>query len=197
MASRYTLFLKRIEIFAGLSEADCEEICRLVQAHHYCQGQVLFRQGDASHDLYLVVDGRIKVYIEHPEGDELVAHFEGGEILGEMALLTGHPRSASAVAVADSRLLVIPKEDFDAYLADNVHVLREIAKMLADRQARTNARLSAVGESGRQGPAQREQVLTIEIDELARQEEVEEIIASDFFEEIERKAKEMRARHLR
>jgi CRP-like cAMP-binding protein len=197
VASRYTLFLKRIEIFAGLSEADCEEICRLVQAHHYCQGQVLFRQGDASHDLYLVVDGRIKVYIEHPEGDELVAHFEGGEILGEMALLTGHPRSASAVAVADSRLLVIPKEDFDAYLADNVHVLREIAKMLADRQARTNARLSAVGESGRQGPAQREQVLTIEIDELARQEEVEEIIASDFFEEIERKAKEMRARHLR
>lgn len=193
MPSQSGLFMKRIGIFAGLSDDACDEISGLVHAHYYAKDQPLFKQGDPGDALYLVADGRIRIFLEDARHERDLAFCGEGEILGEMALLTGEPRSASATAATDSRVLVISKEDFDALVGRNPSIMREVAKVLAHRQAQTDAQLLPASNDIHVGTLQAAQKLTIQIDEAEREEEVEEICATDFFEELEQKAKRLRA----
>src|SRR3954447_10209209 len=88
------------------------------------------------------MDGRIKVYTTEGGTEKVLAFYAEGQVLGEMALLTGEPRSASAVAMGDVRVLELAKDDFDTYLSGNVNVMREMMRVIALRQQQTNIRLA-------------------------------------------------------
>ena len=97
-------------------------------------GEFLFRSGDAADRLYVVRTGRLRVLVEGEDGPRIVRELGPGDVLGELALLTGSPRSASAQAVRDSDLLSLEAARFDALLADDPGfaraLLREIAGQL-------------------------------------------------------------------
>jgi predicted acylesterase/phospholipase RssA/CRP-like cAMP-binding protein len=105
-------------------------------------GDYLFRGGDAADRLYVVRTGRLRVLVEAEDGPRVVRELGPGDVLGELALLTGTPRSASARAVRDSELLSLHAARFDALIADDPGFSRALLRELA-RQLQASGGLSA------------------------------------------------------
>lgn len=143
MATKVTELLRNVSIFKSLSDADIHKISRLLKERKYSDDQVLFRQGDKGDALYIVTHGRVKIAVNDQFGREKVLAFipEGG-IFGDMALLTGEPRAANAVASGDVRCLQLRKDDFDVLTSSNVEVMKEMLRIVAERQAATNQRVT-------------------------------------------------------
>jgi Flp pilus assembly CpaE family ATPase len=147
MASKNIVdILHRVDIFENLAEPELERIGDMLTERRYREGQTLFKHGDVGDALLIVADGRVKVFISEGQSERVLAFFGTGDVLGEMALLTGEPRSASASAISDTHVLALSKSDFDTYLATNVSVMREMMRIIALRQAQTNVRLTRGGD---------------------------------------------------
>src|SRR6185312_3382710 len=96
--------------------------------------------GDA---LYIVLEGRVRIATTDHFGRERVLAFYGpGEFFGDMAVLTGAPRSATAGASTAVRLLQLRKEDFDWLVGNSMGVMRGMMRVMVERQAALNTRLS-------------------------------------------------------
>ncbi len=153
MASKNVVdILHRVDIFENLPEPELERIGDMLIERRYREGQTLFKQGDVGEALLIVADGRVRVFIPEGHAERVLAFFGTGDVLGEMALLTGEPRSASAAAISDTRVLALSKSDFETYLATNVSVMREMMRIIALRQAQTNVRLTRVDEQDETSP---------------------------------------------
>lgn len=108
-------------------------------------GKAVFRQGEAASALYVLVSGRVRVFLggDRP-GTERVLRFCGpGDLVGETAFMANTPHISSAIAVDDATVLALARPDFEVLLSDQEPVLRYIAAVVADRQAQANARLAA------------------------------------------------------
>ncbi len=135
MASSVTDLLRQAEVFARLPEAELRNVSKLLRERRLSAGQPLFRQGDPSDALYIVLSGRVRISVTDPSGRETVLAFSGiGELVGEMGLLGGHSRSATATASTDVKLLQLGKADFDALLANNLPLMRDLARVVNRRQ---------------------------------------------------------------
>jgi len=106
-------------------------------------GQVLFREGDAGDSLYVVVTGRIRMLAGAPGAESAIGDLGPGELLGEMALLTGEPRSATIVAVRDTELYRLSTDSAERYLFNEAPVARRIMTVLARRLAQSPSPASA------------------------------------------------------
>jgi len=100
-------------------------------------GEVLFREGDAGDSLYVVVTGRVRILAGAPGSERALRDFGPGELLGEMALLTGEPRTATVVAVRDTELYRLSASSAELYLFSDASVMRRITTTLARRLARS------------------------------------------------------------
>ncbi len=135
--------LKSMDVFAQVSDDDLHKIANLLKEKRVGKDTVIFRQGDVGDSLYIVLSGKIKCATTDSAGREKVlGFFTEGQFFGEMALLTGEPRSATMQAMSDSKLLMLRKDDFDGFLASNVQVMLQMMKVIAQRQAATNLRLT-------------------------------------------------------
>ena len=104
-------------------------------------GKALFYQGDAAEALYIVVSGFLGVVVTTPErGQHLVASIRSGETVGEMALITGEPHSATIVALRDSELVIMPKDIFRRLIAEHPKFLVWLNRLLVDRLHRATFR---------------------------------------------------------
>ncbi len=101
-------------------------------------GAVLFREGDAGAEMYVVLDGSVAL---SRDGREL-ATMGAGAYFGEMSLLTGAPRSATAIAESPVRLAVITQGNFDLLVRENPVLVRGLLEELARRLADTNRKLN-------------------------------------------------------
>lgn len=102
-------------------------------------GQVLFERGDPGDSMYLVVDGVLDVVIARDDGDEwVIDQLAAGEILGEMALLSGQPRSAMVRAVQATELHRLSKYDFDALSQRDADLLKGLNEYVAPRTERVH-----------------------------------------------------------
>jgi lysophospholipid hydrolase len=106
-------------------------------------GQVLLRKGDVGDSLYVVVTGRVRMLASGPEADRAVRDLGPGELLGEMALLTGEPRAATIVAVRDTELYRLSARSVELYLFSDASIMRRITTTLARRLARGSSARSA------------------------------------------------------
>jgi predicted acylesterase/phospholipase RssA/CRP-like cAMP-binding protein len=101
-------------------------------------GALLFREGDTGDEVYIVVNGRLRVFTTDADGHERTLEEVGrGGILGELALLTGEARAASVLAVRDSDLLRLSKSAFDILLDSHPRAMMQIARAAASRLRRT------------------------------------------------------------
>ncbi len=100
-------------------------------------GDTLFREGEAADALYVVIKGRLRVLVGGPTGGMLVAEIGRGEVVGEMALLTGAPRSATVVAVRDSQLVRLSQAAFERIASRCPAAMLLVTRRLVMRLQRT------------------------------------------------------------
>src|SRR5262245_10984480 len=130
--------LRTVSLFANLPR---EVLARLVSEFDELEvpaGHTVFSQGDPGDALYVIVTGAVEVRGRDGRG-ERVAVLGPGDCLGEMALVTGDPRSATVVSLSPTRLLRLDKERFRTLSERQPVFLRELARVLCRRIARTSA----------------------------------------------------------
>ena len=106
----------------------------------YSPGQVIFKEGDAADRMYVVKDGEVEVRI----GDQVVGVMQAGDLLGEMALVDTSPRSATAVARTECRLVPIDQRRFTFLVQQTPFFSLHVMRVLADRLRRSNQRNPSV-----------------------------------------------------
>jgi CRP/FNR family transcriptional regulator, cyclic AMP receptor protein len=95
--------LGRVRLFTGLGEHELESIARSMRLRRFRRGEVVFHAGDPGDALFIVTVGEIKIGLPSDSGDEaILATVRPGDFFGELALLDGAPRSASATALERS-----------------------------------------------------------------------------------------------
>lgn len=124
--------LKRTPLLADLSKRDIEEVGRLADEVDVRAGRVLLKEGDPGREFFVIIDGQIAIT---KEGRHLRT-MGAGEFLGDIALVVERPRTATATAVTDSRLLVVGHREFHSLMEQfpsiRVSVLESIALRLRD-----------------------------------------------------------------
>lgn len=148
MAHPLHAFFVRIPLFSGLSLQELEDVVRIVRPVTLGAGEVLFSEGSPGDAAFVVQTGRIEVY-RSVGGQEVTIHrFGPSEVLGELALLDGEPRSASARALEAATLLGIDKAEFDqlrqALRPAAYVIIRSLAVTLAGRIRETNAQVASL-----------------------------------------------------
>jgi CRP-like cAMP-binding protein len=107
--------LRNSELFRTLSPEALSAIAAGGRRRSYPRGAVVFLQGDPGDGLYVVLSGRVKITVESSEGDEmLLATLSPPDTFGELALIDGQPRSATAEALEQTELLWIGRDAFRA-----------------------------------------------------------------------------------
>jgi len=118
---------------ATLSDADLMAMGTHGVARAYPKNAVIVSEGDMTDSLYVILQGRVKVYVSDERGHELVLHTQGpGEYFGELVLDEG-PRSASVMTLEPSRFLVVPKADFREFVMRNPAFALSLIEKLIQR----------------------------------------------------------------
>ena len=134
--------LRSVPIFASLSDEDAAGLRSLLELEVRPAGSVLFRKGEAGDAMYLIEGGRVRIHIRDEDGDEVtLAELARGDFFGEMAILDGKPRSASATVVEEARLAVLSREHFHAYVRRNPDLALEMLSAITERLRHTDEML--------------------------------------------------------
>lgn len=121
-------------LFSALDEAALRAVEAELEWVHLPGGEILFRQGETGDCLYIVIHGRLRVTVVHGDSNERVVGEVGrGESVGEMAVLTGEPRSATVRAIRDTELLKLSQAGFDRLVAKHPESMRLLARMVVRR----------------------------------------------------------------
>lgn len=127
--------LKKVPLFGQLAPPDLERVVEISRERVYPRNSVILFEDDPGDALYLVAQGQVKVVLIGEDGREVILSVMGeGEFFGEMALIDDEPRSAHVIAMDDSTLLVIRREDFQGLLEQTpaiaLGLLRELSRRL-------------------------------------------------------------------
>jgi CRP-like cAMP-binding protein len=119
-------------LFAGLSQEALGTLVQQLTLVHLARGEVLFREGDPGDALYVICEGEVSVSAEGPPRVEM-ARMSGGAFIGEVALMTDQPRSATVTATLDAELLRIDRKTLSMVLAAHGEVLSAVLRFVRDR----------------------------------------------------------------
>jgi CRP/FNR family transcriptional regulator len=123
-----------LPIFSEIDSGAVQQLAERCIARDFGAGHVLFTTGEACRGLYVVETGRVRIYRTSPEGKEQVLHIEGpGQPVAELPLFDGAPYPASAVTIEPSRLVFLPRGDFEAVYRAHPDVAHAIIRGLAKR----------------------------------------------------------------
>lgn len=125
------------DFFKDTALANLQDLARRAQVVTYSSGQNIFSTGDISETLYIVLEGRVRIVRFSEEGQEVAfGLIDPGEVLGEVAMIDGGPRSASAFAQEKCQLAAINRNDFFQFLESEpkmtVHLLVVMCGRLRD-----------------------------------------------------------------
>jgi CRP-like cAMP-binding protein len=105
--------LAQVRLFVGLDRSTLARLASGARTRRFRRGEVLFHQGDPGDALFIVTAGAVKIVLPSEEGDEaILATVRPGDFFGELALIDGAPRSATAVALEMTETLVLPRDRF-------------------------------------------------------------------------------------
>jgi CRP-like cAMP-binding protein len=119
-------------LFAGLSQEALGSLVQQLTLVHLGKGEVLFREGDPGDALYVICEGEVSVSAEGPPRVEM-ARMGAGSFIGEVALMTDQPRSATVTATLDAELLRIDRKTLSMVLATHGEVLSAVLRFVRDR----------------------------------------------------------------
>jgi CRP/FNR family transcriptional regulator len=135
--------LRSVPLFAGLEEGELERFSQVAVPRSFPAGTRVFHEGDSSDACYIVSEGSFRVTREHSDGRAItLATLGPGEIFGELAMLDGDTRSASAESITDGTLLALPANDVRSLLGRNPEIALKLVAGLVRRLRAANMRLS-------------------------------------------------------
>lgn len=130
------------EIFGALYEDELKALARLGTAVRHPSGRILFEKGDPGDSLMIVLDGRVKISSLSAEGREIVLNFiDPGQVLGEIALLDGKPRTAGATTLEPTELFVLKRQAVLGFLEAQPLVAIRLIGVLCQKLRRTTQML--------------------------------------------------------
>ena len=127
--------LKRAPLFEDLSRKELAQLARVCDDLEVQPGKVLCKEGQMGREFFVIVEGKVLVTRE----GQLLATLNGGDFLGEIAVVTEMPRTATATAETPVRLFVLTGRDFRVVLDDNPTVERKVLRALARRLAEASS----------------------------------------------------------
>jgi HEAT repeat protein len=130
------IVLKSVDMFEGASEQVLADIAAILEETQVPAGKTIFNKGDLGDSLYVIVDGRVRVF----DGATTLGVLGERDIFGELALLDPEPRSASIAALEDTQLFRLDREAFSELMAANIDIVRGVLHVLCERLRGRNER---------------------------------------------------------
>ena len=135
--------LRSVPLFSDLEQGELERFSQVAVPRTFPAGTRVFHEGDNSDACYIVKEGSFRVTREHTDGRAItLATLGRGEIFGELAMLDGDKRSASAEALTDGELLALPAGDVRSLLARHPEISLKLVAGLVRRLRAANVRIS-------------------------------------------------------
>ena len=135
--------LKNIPIFSSLSEMHLEELSKIMLEKTYRKNQVIFDQGDPGNSLIVIKSGLVKISLVDSNNHEfIIKTFSVNDFFGEMSLLDGGSRSATATAVEDTQALIIFRENFISLIQKTPSMTLGMLTELSSRLRTTTENIS-------------------------------------------------------
>lgn len=148
--------LKGIPLFADLEQSELEALAQLGRVRTISRGNVIFYEDDPGTSCYVLLAGKVKIVVNADDGREhILGMLQGGDFFGEMSLIDGQSRSASAICVEDVTTVTIQRDEFLKLLRSNPELTLKLLVTLsqrlraADRNVESLAFLSAPGRVAR------------------------------------------------
>ncbi|MBA4181667.1 MAG: Crp/Fnr family transcriptional regulator [Anaerolinea sp.] len=136
-------YIRDLPLLARLPEADLQALASSGRVRRFPAGTAIFHEGDPGDSLHVVVEGQVRITVLSGSGSEAtVAMVDTGDCFGELALLDGKPRSATATAVTATRTFVVTRNDFVAWLKDRPGAALALLETLSLRLRRTDEALA-------------------------------------------------------
>lgn len=132
-------FFKKGSLFSNLTEEELSQLAQIVRERKFDRNQVIFYEGDLGGSLYVIVSGTVKIVIMADDGREhILGLLDEGNFFGEISLIDGEPRSATAIALDKVSIVMISREDFVRLLRENPEMSLKIMQTLCERLRRTD-----------------------------------------------------------
>ena len=136
--------IRKAPLFTALDDAASASLLANMVSVKISKGTILFAEGDGGDQLYVIAEGKLKLGTSSGDGRENLLSILGpGEMFGELSLFDPGPRTSTATAVTDAKLLSLGQEKLLPWLAENPKVSLQLLASLAQRLRRTN---EAVGD---------------------------------------------------
>lgn len=147
-AAEHLQLLHEIEFLNVLTDEQRQELVRRLATQIFARGETICRQGEPGNTFYIIKSDKVEISTQNGVGRTVVLRqMTAGEFFGEISLLTGEPRSATVVAMEDSEVLRMNKEDMRIMLEANSQLAEHISEVLALRQQQLEAqRIASVQE---------------------------------------------------
>lgn len=137
--------LKKVPLFSDLSEAELARFAEVTREREYPKNSVILFEDDPGDALYIVSTGQVKVVLIGEDGREVILSVLGdGDFFGEMALIDDEPRSAHVIAMRDSQLLVLRRDDFQAQLVAQPKIGLKLLRVLVQRLRRADEKIGGL-----------------------------------------------------
>ena len=127
--------LKGVSLFEDLSRKELVQLERICEDLEVEPGRVLCKEGQTGQEFFVIVDGKLQV----TRKGRRITTLGNGDFVGEIALLTELPRTATVTAETPVRLFVLTRREFDSLLDQNPKVERKVLRALARRLAETSS----------------------------------------------------------
>ncbi|HVA56572.1 MAG: Crp/Fnr family transcriptional regulator [Gemmatimonadaceae bacterium] len=138
-------FLATVPLLSGLNRQELERFGELTREKAYPRGSVILFEDDPGDSLFVVRTGRVKVVLIGEDGREVILGVLGvGEHFGELALIDDRPRSAHVIAMEDSKLLVLRRDDFRARVESSPTVAWSLLTELSRRLRRADDKIGGL-----------------------------------------------------
>jgi CRP-like cAMP-binding protein len=138
-------FLRSVQLFSKLDDAELQRFAELTREKSYPTGSVILFEDDPGDSLFVVKEGRVKVVLVGEDGREVILGvLEPGAHFGELALIDDQPRSAHVIAMEDSQLLILRREDFRRRVEANPSVAWALLTELSRRLRRADQKIGGL-----------------------------------------------------
>jgi CRP/FNR family transcriptional regulator len=134
--------LHQAELFRDVDLADLTTLASVMESETYAPHEVIFRWGDVGDTMYIIQEGRVRIYTFDSQGNELTIRYYGkSDIFGEFSLLDNQPRSASASVTEATTLLTLQRDDFMDFLIKHPQISLTMMRSLSRRARYTTSYL--------------------------------------------------------
>ena len=133
------IYLKQVSIFKSLNDEEALDLVSVAKKRTFRSGEVIFHRDDPGQTLYIIKEGKVKICLISPDGQEIsLVVFGKGECFGEFSLLDGLPRSADAVALEKVECYILQRADFHNVIMKKPRIAIQVMEVLCERLRKTD-----------------------------------------------------------